>query len=101
MGKPMLTVRTARWSAEHPWRAIGAWLLFVAICIGAGQVTGTKKADFDDNPKGELATYQSIVDEAGFTRPAPENILISARSGALDRDAPMRVGDEGRGDPGG
>ena len=84
MGKPLLTVRVARWSAEHPWRAIGAWLLFVAICIGAGQVAGTKQADFDDNPTGELATYQSIVDEAGFTRPATENVLISARDGELD-----------------
>jgi RND superfamily putative drug exporter len=86
MGKPTLTVRIARWSAEHPWRAIGAWLLFVAVCIGAGQVTGTKSADFDDAPKGELATYQSIVDEAGFTRPATENVLISARDGRLDQD---------------
>jgi RND superfamily putative drug exporter len=84
MGKPLLTVRIARWSAEHPWRAIGAWLVFVAICIGAGQVVGTKQADFDDNPTGELATYQSIVDEAGFTRPATENVLISARDGELD-----------------
>ncbi|MDQ3789284.1 MAG: MMPL family transporter, partial [Actinomycetota bacterium] len=78
-------MRIARWSAEHPWRAIGAWLVFVAICIGAGQVVGTKQADFDDNPKGELATYQSIADDAGFTRPATENVLISARDGALDQ----------------
>ncbi len=89
MGKPMLTVRIARWSAEHPWRAIGAWLLFVAICVGAGAAAGTKQADFDDNPTGELATYQSIVDEAGFDRPATENVLITARSGALDQDRAM------------
>jgi putative drug exporter of the RND superfamily len=89
MGKPMLTVRIARWSAEHPWRAIGAWLLFVAICIGAGQVAGTRNADFDDNPKGELATYQSIVDESGFDRPQTENVLITAKQGDLDRNAAM------------
>ena len=84
MGKPMLTVRIARWSAEHPWRAIGAWILFVAICVGAGAAAGTKQADFDDNPTGELATYRSIVDEAGFDRPSTENVLISARDGDLD-----------------
>jgi RND superfamily putative drug exporter len=89
MGKPMLTVRIARWSAEHPWRAIGAWLLFVAICVGAGQVAGTKQADFDDNPKGELATYQSIVDEAGFERPSTENVLITAKDGSLDKNQAM------------
>src|ERR1044072_8145544 len=81
MGKPLLTVRIARWSAEHPWRAIGAWLVFVAICIGAGQVAGTKQAEFDDNPTGELATYQSIVDEAGFQRPATENAGCTAQNG--------------------
>jgi putative drug exporter of the RND superfamily len=100
MGKPMLTVRIARWSAEHPWRAIGAWLLFVAICIGAGQVTGTKSADFDDNPKGELATYQSIVDESGFTRPATENVLISARSGDLNQEQALAAANDVRADMG-
>jgi RND superfamily putative drug exporter len=84
MEKPMLTVRIARWSAEHPWRAIGAWIVFVALCIGVGSATGTKTADFDDNPKGELATYQSIVDEAHFDRPLSENVLITAREGNLD-----------------
>jgi RND superfamily putative drug exporter len=85
----MLTVRVARWSAEHPWRAIGAWLLFVAICVGAGNFAGTRSADFDDNPTGELATYQSIVDEAGFQRPSTENVLITARSGNLDSGRAM------------
>jgi RND superfamily putative drug exporter len=80
----MLTVRIARWSAEHPWRAIGAWILFVAICVGAGTAAGTKQADFDDNPSGELATYRSIVDEAGLDRPSTENVLISAREGDFD-----------------
>src|SRR5436190_6019212 len=84
MAKPMLTVRVARWSAEHPWRAIGAWLLFVAICVGAGSFAGTNNASFDDNPTGELATYKSIVDEAGFEHPETENVLITARSGGLD-----------------
>ncbi|MFL6142634.1 MAG: MMPL family transporter [Labedaea sp.] len=89
MAKPMLTVRVARWSAEHPWRAIGAWLLFVAICVGAGSFAGTKNADFDDNATGELATYRSIVDEAGFERPETENVLITARSGGLDANRAM------------
>jgi putative drug exporter of the RND superfamily len=96
MGKPLLTVRIARWSAEHPWRAIGAWLVFVAVCIGAGQVVGTKQADFDDNPTGELATYQSIVDEAGFTRPATENVLITAREGELDKAQATAAADDVR-----
>ncbi|HEV2779312.1 MAG TPA: MMPL family transporter [Actinophytocola sp.] len=89
-------MRIARWSAEHPWRAIGAWILFVAISIGVGTAAGTRTADFDDNPKGELATYQSIVDEAGFTRPATENVLISARGGGLDQARAMAAANDVR-----
>jgi RND superfamily putative drug exporter len=100
MGKPMLTVRIARWSAEHPWRAIGAWILFVAICVGAGAAAGTKQANFDDNPTGELATYRSIVDEAGFTRPATENVLISARDGDLDAGRALAAANDVRADMG-
>jgi putative drug exporter of the RND superfamily len=97
MAKPMLTVRIARWSAEHPWRAIGAWLLFVAISIGAGSAVGTKTGDFDDNPTGELATYQSIVDESGFERPSSENVLITAREGNLDQARALAAANEIRG----
>lgn len=96
MAKPMLTVRVARWSAEHPWRAIGAWLLFVVLCVVVGGAVGTKEAKFDDNPTGELATYQSITDEAGFKRPVTENVLISARTGNLDTGAAMAAANEVR-----
>jgi RND superfamily putative drug exporter len=96
----MLTVRIARWSAEHPWRAIGAWILFVSICVGAGAAAGTKQADFDDNPTGELATYRSIVDEAGFTRPSTENVLISAREGDLDAGRALAAANDVRADMG-
>jgi RND superfamily putative drug exporter len=92
----MLTVRVARWSAEHPWRAIGAWLLFVVLCVVVGGAVGTKEAKFDDNPTGELATYQSITDEAGFKRPVTENVLISAKSGKLDSGAAMAAAGEVR-----
>ena len=96
MAKPMLTVRIARWSAEHPWRAIGAWLVFVTLCVVVGSAVGTNQAKFDDNPTGELATYQSITDEAGFKRPTTENVLISARSGNLDIGAATAAANEVR-----
>ncbi|WP_054047962.1 MMPL family transporter [Alloactinosynnema sp. L-07] len=89
--KPMVTVRIARWSAEHPWRAIGAWVVFVALCIGLGSAVGTKTADFDDNPTGEMAVYQKMIDDAKFDRPASENVLITARSGALDQKVALDV----------
>ncbi|WP_026315936.1 MMPL family transporter [Actinokineospora enzanensis] len=96
MSRPMVTVRVARWSAEHPWRAIGAWIVFVALCIGIGGAVGTKSADFDDDAKGEMAVYQKMVDDAGFKRPATENVLITARAGALDQGVAATVAGEVR-----
>src|SRR5690242_14779168 len=96
MARPTLTVRIARWSAEHPWRAIGAWLLFVMVAVTVGGMSGTNYAKFDDNPTGELATYKSITDEAGFKRQNAENVLISARSGALDQGRAMAAANDVR-----
>src|SRR5947199_62986 len=31
-----ITVRAARWSAHHPWRAVALWLLFVTACDRVG-----------------------------------------------------------------
>ncbi|WP_430381392.1 MMPL family transporter [Streptomyces arenae] len=43
--RPMVTVRIARWSATHPWRAIVGWVLFVAVCVAVGGAAGTRTAD--------------------------------------------------------
>ncbi|WP_084468498.1 MMPL family transporter [Actinokineospora inagensis] len=90
----MFTVRVARWSAEHPWRSITAWLLFVAVCVGVGNMVGTKTTNFDDNLTGEMAVFQKMVDDAGFNRPATENVLITARNGALDQGGALAVAGE-------
>src|SRR5258707_882746 len=38
--KKPVTVRIARWSAEHPWRAIALWVVFVAVCFVGVTLTG-------------------------------------------------------------
>src|SRR4051812_37783080 len=38
-----VTVRMARWSATHPWRAIALWLVFVTACVYAGGAIGTRE----------------------------------------------------------
>ena len=40
-----VTVRVARWSATHPWRAIALWLVFVAACVAVGSALGLQQAD--------------------------------------------------------
>jgi RND superfamily putative drug exporter len=82
-----VTVRVARWSATHPWRAIGLWVVFVAVCFAAGSWTGTTKASDEDMAQGDSARAAEIVESGNFDDPAEENVLITSRSGRLDRDA--------------
>ncbi|GGN34346.1 MMPL family transporter [Streptomyces fuscichromogenes] len=90
MERRMMTVRIARWSATHPWRAICAWALFVAVCVGAGGAVGTRTSDADFS-SGESGRAAEIVDSGRFPAPAVENVLVSARFGALDEAAARRA----------
>ncbi|MFI9642218.1 MMPL family transporter [Micromonospora sp. NPDC051925] len=87
MGGRPVTVRLARWSAEHPWRAIALWVVFVAVCFVGGNAAGLNEATEADQAIGESGHADVIVTEGNFTDPAVENILITPRTGALDQVA--------------
>ncbi|MEV8515937.1 MMPL family transporter [Dactylosporangium sp. NPDC051484] len=91
MEKRPITVRVARWSAEHPWRAIAFWVVFVAVCFVGGNMAGTVEATSRDQAIGESGRAGVIADDGHFDNPATESVLITARSGALDTDAAMRA----------
>jgi putative drug exporter of the RND superfamily len=87
MGRRPMTVRVARWSAEHPWRAIALWVVFVAVCFVGGSAAGLNEATDEDEAIGE-AGRASVIEIAGdFDDPAVENVLITAPSGQWDRAA--------------
>lgn len=77
------TVRVARWSATHPWRAILLWLLFVAVCVAVGQATTLRSATDIDVMAGQSQTAARMMHDAELSDPASENVLITARHGAL------------------
>ncbi|MER5185732.1 MMPL family transporter [Streptomyces sp. NPDC002896] len=81
------TVRTARWSALHPWRAIIGWLVFVVLCLGIGSAVGVNSAKTADYRVGEAGRAEAMAAEGHLERRSTEQVLISARSGALDKDA--------------
>ncbi|GAA1673016.1 MMPL family transporter [Glycomyces endophyticus] len=81
------TVRIAAWSATHPWKAIGAWVLFVAVCFGAGAVAGTERAAFSDYWIGEAGEAEEMAVADGVAAPAVERVLITSPSGDLDAAA--------------
>ena len=87
MGKRPVTVRVARWSAEHPWRAIALWVVFVAVCFVGGSAAGLNEASDEDQAIGEAGRASVIEIHGDFEDPAVENVLITAPSGQLDRAA--------------
>ncbi|ORT54884.1 MMPL family transporter [Streptomyces sp. CB03238] len=82
-----LTVRTARWSARHPWRAIVGWLAFVVLCLVAGGAVGPNSAKTADYRVGEAGRAEAMAAEGQLERRSTEQVLISARSGTLDERA--------------
>ena len=38
----------ARWSATHPWRAIGLWFAFVAVAVALAVLVPTRQTDETD-----------------------------------------------------
>ncbi|MDX6221922.1 MAG: putative drug exporter of the superfamily [Frankiales bacterium] len=91
--RPM-TVRVARWSATHPWRAIGAWVLFVTLCVVGGGAVGTKALTQDSSPRTQSGQADRIESSGNFAHPSVENLLITARSGSLDPAAAEAAADD-------
>ncbi|WP_232523020.1 MULTISPECIES: MMPL family transporter [Nocardioides] len=79
-------MRAARWSALHPWSAILAWVAFVAFAVGLAIAIPTQETTDADYRVGESGRADALVAEAGFDPTDTENILITARAGALGDD---------------
>lgn len=90
MARGQITVRAARWSATHPWRAIAMWVAVVIACFALGSVTGTKQSD-DGGDIGEVTRADSIVESGNFDDPDIESVLITAPAGQLDKAAADKV----------
>ncbi|WP_247676347.1 MMPL family transporter [Micromonospora sp. M51] len=94
MGRRPVTVRLARWSAEHPWRAIALWAVFVAVCFVGGNAAGLNEATNSDQAIGEAGRASLIVDAGDFADPAVDNVLITSTGGALDQAAAKAAADD-------
>lgn len=79
-----IPLRAARWSATHPWRAIGGWLLLVTVAVGLTMTIPTNEATDADYRVGESGRAEALLDAAGLDRPPSENVLITSKDGALD-----------------
>jgi uncharacterized membrane protein YdfJ with MMPL/SSD domain len=74
-----LAGRAGRWSAEHWKRALFGWLVFAVAAMLVGSVAGHVQMKDSDYASGEAATALGMLERAGLTQPATENVLIQSR----------------------
>src|SRR4051812_31812612 len=90
-----LPLRAARWSASHPWRAIGAWFAFVAVAVALAALIPTQQTTDADYRLGESGRADSLTAAGQFPDDQVETVLITARDGRrLDPVVVRRVGGE-------
>jgi len=80
MGSQNLAARAGRWSAAHWKTATLAWIAFVVAAVAIGQAVGTVKLSDVEQSTGEASRAQAILQGAGFSQPAAENVLVQSRS---------------------
>jgi len=81
-----LTGRAGRWSATHPWTAIAAWLISVAVLLIAGHLAGTSQLPASQESAGESYHAQQMMSR-DFTEHASEQVLFDSRSVRLSSPA--------------
>jgi RND superfamily putative drug exporter len=85
------TVRVARWSATHPWRAIGAWFALVAVAVALSSLVPGRSLSDDSFRVGESGRAAAMLDDAGLVASPTESVLITAPKGSLDLDRAASV----------
>jgi RND superfamily putative drug exporter len=92
-------LRAARWSASHPWRAIGAWFAFVAIAVALAFLIPTKQTTDADYRIGDSGRASAMQAAGHFADDQIESVLIQARDGGSPPAAEVaQVADQLRAD---
>lgn len=87
MSRGSVTVRAARWSATHPWRAIGLWLLLVVIAAGTAAVVPKQQTQDADTRVGQSGVAAELIEQANLGERPSETVLLTDPDGPLDRAA--------------
>ena len=80
-------LRAARWSATHPWRAIGAWFAFVAVAVALAAFVPTKQTTDADYRLGESGRADALTAAGHFADDQVESVLIQSRDGGTPSPA--------------
>jgi RND superfamily putative drug exporter len=85
MSRGSVTVRAARWSATHPWRAIGLWLILVAVAVGLSVMVPKQTTKAADTWVGQSGQAAELIHQAGLDGKPSETVLVTDPDGPLNR----------------
>ena len=68
------------WSARHRKTVLAGWFAFVALCLVAGSLTGTRGLTSSESGIGESGRADKVIEDAGLRTPATESILLRSDS---------------------
>jgi uncharacterized membrane protein YdfJ with MMPL/SSD domain len=74
-----------RWSINHPWRALSAWIAFVVACLALGAISGTKA--LDNGAVGESARGYAIMNKHRLWGPGRELAYLHDRHAPVPQSA--------------
>ena len=81
-----LTGTAGRWSATHPWLAIGIWVASVVVLLVTGHLAGTRQLDNTAYNVRQSAQAEQMISR-NFPRHASEYVLFQSRT--LQVGAPL------------
>ncbi|MGH2962184.1 MAG: MMPL family transporter [Solirubrobacterales bacterium] len=85
-----LAARAGRWSARHPWKAIGTWFVFVIAAVMIGGSIGTETISDEESGVGESGAADHAVADA-FPDVANETVLVQSDDGVTAEDPRFRA----------
>ena len=84
MERPNLAGRAGRWSAANWKKAFFGWLLFAVVAMLLGRMVGHVQMADSQFANGEVARAITMLEQANFTQPALENVLIQSKTETVD-----------------
>ncbi|HSC91402.1 MAG TPA: MMPL family transporter [Gaiellaceae bacterium] len=86
MRRSNLAGRAGRWSAAHWKTATFGWLAFAIGAVVVGSSVGVVELADSDTASGETARAEKILEDAGFTTPMTESVLLQSRTSVIEDD---------------
>src|SRR5512133_3330148 len=77
-----LTLRAARWSAAHRWKAVLGWLFLVFVAFALGSMTGVVHMTTADNAIGESGKADRVLAREFPMERSFEEVLIQNLTGS-------------------